>query len=128
MADDHQPAQFSGRGWPIKFRNAFRGILEGVTDRGNAWMQNSFLVHIPAGLVVVAYAFYRNLDRISISVLIGCIALVWVAELANSAIESLAKAVTDQPNENIRKALDISSGAVLVASLFATLIGLLIFL
>ena len=118
-----QRASFSGRGWRVKFANAFRGVACAVRDRGNSPWQNSFLIHVPATIAVLVLAYLKQLDRVSVCLLVGCIALVWVSELINSSIEALARAVTDQPNEQVRMSLDIASGAVLIASLTAMVVG-----
>jgi diacylglycerol kinase len=54
--------------------------------------------------------------------------LVLAAELFNSALEHLAKAITREHNEHLRIGLDISAGAVLIVSLGAASVGLVIFL
>lgn len=56
-----------------------------------------------------------------------CVGSVLAAELFNSALERLAKAITVEDNEHLRIALNIASGAVLTASLFAASVGLVIF-
>ncbi len=104
--------------WRRKFACAFRGLAIGV--RG----ESSFLVHIPVGVAVVAVATWLGVTPIEWAVLIVCIAMVISAELFNSAIEHLAKAVTAEDSPEIRNALDIASGAVLFASLGASLVGL----
>lgn len=60
--------------------------------------------------------------------LVLCISIVWMAELINSAIEALSRAVSLEYDECIRDALDIASGAVLVVSLGSAVIGSMIFL
>jgi diacylglycerol kinase len=45
----------------------------------------------------------------------------------NSALEALARAVTDQENPYVRDSLDVGSAAVLLASIGSTVIGGLIF-
>ena len=60
--------------------------------------------------------------------MILAIALVWLAEAFNTAIERLGDAVTLERNEFIKFAKDVSGGAVLVAAVTSTLIGLTIFL
>ena len=57
-----------------------------------------------------------------------CIAMVIGAELFNSALERLARAVTRSEDEDVAVALDIASGAVLVVSLGAAAVGGLVFL
>lgn len=58
-------------------------------------------------------------------VLIGCIGGVLALELINTALEFLSRAVSREENAWIRDALDLGSGAVLLGSLAAALIGLL---
>ncbi len=106
--------------WRRKFACALRGLAMGV--RG----ENSFFVHVPAALAVVAVAAWLGKTAIEWSLLIVCIAMVIAAELFNSAIEHLAKAITVQESPEIRNALDIASAAVLFASLGAALVGLTI--
>jgi diacylglycerol kinase len=60
--------------------------------------------------------------------LLCCIALVWVAELLNTALEHLARAVDPEENPHVRNALDIGSAAVLVAAAAAVVGGAMIFL
>lgn len=103
--------------WISKFRNALRGIAFGMDG------QSSFLVHIPIALAVLAAAWWLECNYWQWCVLVLCIVLVLTLELMNSAIEFLAKGLCQEHNENVGKALDIASGAVLVASIFAALIG-----
>jgi diacylglycerol kinase len=61
-------------------------------------------------------------------ILIVCITIVLTAEMFNSSIEALAKAVTKEYDPHIGDALDIASGAVFTAVLGAATVGLLILL
>ncbi|MEL7497516.1 MAG: diacylglycerol kinase [Planctomycetota bacterium] len=115
----------SNHSWLAKFRNSFRGVLRGFTNAGQPMGRNSFLVHVPVAMAVLFAGWWRELDLAWMVVLIGCIALVWTAELFNTSIECLSRSITDQPNANIRDALDIASGGVLVASGFAALLGVI---
>ena len=109
-------------GWIAKFRNAFRGIVVGVRR------QNSFAIHIPAAILVLALAIWFQLEIFQLLLLVVCITIVLTSELFNSAIEKLGKSITSEYDENLRDALDIASGAVLLASILAALIGATIFL
>ena len=53
------------------------------------------------------------------------IALVWVAEAFNTAIEQLGDAVTTEREPRIGFAKDIAAGAVLVCAIAAAVIGVL---
>lgn len=108
------------RGWIAKFQNAARGVVQGI--RG----QSSFTVHIPVAVAVCLMSVWLRVDLIEWCILIGCVAMVVALELVNSAVERMAKAVTEEYDGRIAEALNISSAAVLVASIFAALIGLLI--
>ncbi len=110
-------------GWYAKFCNAFRGVKLGI--RG----ESSFQVHFVFGVaVIVAGAVLRIADPRQWCLLLLCIAIVLSAELFNSALERMARAVSDEHDENVGAALDIGSAAVLVASLGAAAVGTIIFL
>ena len=110
------------RSWPKKFADAFRGVWVGV--RG----QSSFRVHFFFAAAVIACAVGMGMPRVEWCVLLLCIALVLTAELFNSALELLAKAITDEHDPRLADALDIGSAAVLVASIGAALVGSILFL
>ena len=109
------------RSWLRKFRDAFRGVKAGV--RG----QNSFFVHffVAAAVVVAGVALHVNLYEWCLLAL--CIAGVIAAELFNSALESMARAITQESDPHLGNSLDIGSAAVLVASIGAVIVGAIIF-
>ena len=111
-----------GRSWAGKFRDAFRGVGLGV--RG----QSSFRVHFfVAALVIVAAAVMR-VSVIEWCILFLSIAVVLAAEMFNSALESMAKAITDEHHPRLADALDVGSAAVLVAAIGAVVVGAFLFL
>ena len=109
------------RSWRQKFHDAFRGARAGIRD------QSSFTVHFFIAAAVVIAAALLPVDRTEWSLLLLCITLVLSAEMFNSALESMARAVSSQPNRDVGNALDIASAAVLVAALGATIVGTLVF-
>jgi diacylglycerol kinase len=110
------------RSWRDKFRVALRGIKLGV--RGHS----SFAVHIFFTALVLAAAIAFRCTLLEWCLLLGCIGLVLTAELFNSAVETLFRGLDDATKRRTWAALDIAAGAVLLASLFAAVIGCLIFL
>lgn len=124
MTEPQQPFQRPRvqrpRGWINKFALAFRGVAVGVRQ------QNSFLVDIPVAIAVVALAWFLQASRVEWCLLLFCIAVVFSAELFNSALEELAKAVTREENPHVRDALDIASGAVLVVAIGAAAVGIVV--
>jgi len=116
-----QEEKRSRRSWRRKFAAAFRGVKLGV--RGHS----SFFVHFFFAALVLAAGWVFGCELWEWCVLIGCIGLVLTAELFNSAIETLFRDLDEQTKAKAWPALDIAAGAVLLASLTASIIGLIIF-
>jgi diacylglycerol kinase len=112
----------SRRPWRDKFRAAFRGIKQGV--RGHS----SFFVHFFFTALVLAAAIVLRCDLVQWCLLLGCVGLVLTAELFNSAVETLFRGLDEATRARVWPCLDIAAGAVLLASLTASVIGGLIFL
>lgn len=114
-------SHFHQRSWLQKFRDAFRGIGLGV------YRQSSFRVHFCLTFAVVLCGAIFRVSLWEWCVLLLCITVVLAAEMFNSALESMGKAITDERHHHLGNALDIGSAAVLVASLGAALVGTIIF-
>ena len=84
-------------------------------------------IHAGATVAVVGAAIAVRLSADEWRWIILAIALVWLAEALNTAIERLADAVTIEPNANIGYAKDVAAGAVLAAATTSAVIGLTIF-
>ncbi|HZZ29960.1 MAG TPA: diacylglycerol kinase [Pirellulales bacterium] len=110
------------RTWYEKFRDAFRGVRSGM--RG----QSSFQVHIAVAVAVIVAGCALRVELWQWCVLLLCIGGVLTAEMVNSALEHLAKAVDEQRNPHLGDALDTGSAAVLFASLAAAVVGAIILL
>ena len=115
------PGRARPRRWRDKFREAFRGVKLGV--RGHA----SFYVHFFFAALVLAAAVVFECDRVEWCLLVGCVGLVFTAELFNSAIETLFRGLDAEAKARIQGCLDIAAGAVLVASGTAAAVGAIVF-
>jgi len=71
------------------------------------------------------YFRISSLEWFGISV---AIFLVLVAEMVNTALEEIINLVKEDHSERARIAKDVSAGMVLLATIFATLIGIIVFL
>jgi diacylglycerol kinase len=109
------------RRWRDKFREAARGVKLGV--RGHS----SFYVHFFAAAAVVAVGLALDCDWRDWCLLLGCIGMVFTAELFNSAIETLFHGLDGASKARIQGCLDIAAGAVLTAGVTAAVIGTLVF-
>ncbi|MEN0111415.1 MAG: diacylglycerol kinase [Planctomycetota bacterium] len=113
---------FLPKTWLGKFACAFRGAWVGARRYG----LSSFAVHLPVMAAVVALAAWRGVPRVEWLMLILAITVVLAAELCNSAIEALSRAVTTDYDPRVRDALDIASGVVLVMSTGAAMVGMVV--
>ena len=103
------------------FGHALRGIRCLLVEEPHAQ------VHLVAtGLVCVA-GWWLELQRGDWQILVLTIALVWLAEGLNTALEHLSDAAVPEQHPLIGKAKDVAAGAVLVTAMFALIMGGLIF-
>ena len=109
------------RSWRTKFGDAFRGLKLGV--RGHS----SFFVHFFFAALVLAAALALGCTIHDWAILLLCIGLVLMAELFNSAMETLFHGLDERVKAKNHRALDIAAGAVLLASLTAAAVGLFVF-
>lgn len=120
--DEARARTRSRRLWRDRLGPACRGIKLGV--RGHS----RFFVHFFCTALVLAAAIVLRCDLIQWCLLLGCIGLVHITELLNNAIEALFRGLDDEYKARASSCLDIATGAVLLASVTASVIGGLIFL
>lgn len=108
------------RTWVQMFRDAVRGVKVAVRGEVN------FFVHFFIAVAAGAAGAIVELSDDRWCLYILCVTVVLVAELFNTSIEHLARAVTREKHPEIRDALDIASGGVLIASIGAACAGTLI--
>lgn len=108
------------RSWVEKFRDALHGLNCGI--RG----QSSFFVHFFAAAVVLVAGALLHLNHVDWCLLVLCIFAVLAAEMFNSALESMARAITDETDPHVGEALDIGSAAVLLTSIGASIVGIIV--
>ena len=100
-----------------KFGNALRGIWVAVREERN------FLFHLlaMAGVMAVGVSIRLSVERWGLLLL--CIVAVLAAEIFNTSIERTCRALTDKAHPEIRNALDMAAGAVLVTAIGAAVVG-----
>jgi diacylglycerol kinase (ATP) len=105
----------------ISFRAALAGLAFLLRTQVSArW-------HLVATLLTVAAGVILHVSRGEWLALILAIALVWTAEALNTAIEQACDAITRDLHPQIGHAKDVAAAAVLLASIFAVIIALLVF-
>ena len=109
------------RAWSRKFADAFRGCSRAFRS------QSSFAVHVTVAVAVVIVAAVFRVTAVEWCLLALAIGGVLVAEVFNTAIESLARGPGSRRHPRLRDALDMASAAVLVAAGTAAVVGLIVF-
>lgn len=122
MSEPAVDNDFRPKTWLGKFACAFRGVRIGIGAYGAA----SFAVHLPVMTGVLAAGWWAGVTWYEWYLLLVCITVVLAAEMFNSSLEALGRAVTTEYNPHVRDALDIASGAVFTAVVGASAVGLLI--
>jgi len=90
--------------------------------------QHNARVHLLITLFVMVLALILRMPLSQWPILLLLIAIVWVAEALNSAIEYLCDKVTLEQDPLIGKAKDVAAAGVLIASVIAACGGLFLFL
>ena len=103
------------------FGFAIRGFIGAVCDEGH------LRFHLVAAVYVLVFSLFYHFSVVQTAVLVILIALVIAAELFNTAIEKACDAITKEQNEHIKRAKDISAGAVLVLSVAAVIVAVILF-
>jgi len=99
------------------FVAAARGLASLVATEPNA------RIHLLATLAVVALGLWLGIGSADWRWIGLAIALVWIAEAMNTALEALADAVHPERDARVGRAKDLAAGAVLVAAIAAAAIG-----
>ncbi|WP_395331310.1 diacylglycerol kinase family protein [Novosphingobium sp. BL-8H] len=101
------------------FLYAWRGLRRLVQNEHNARL------HLAVSLAVVAAGLFLKVSADDWRWLVLAMALVWLAEAFNTAIEELCDRTEPGFDKAIGRIKDVAAGAVLIASIAAAAIGLL---
>jgi diacylglycerol kinase len=104
------------------FNFAFNGIKYSFKTQLN-FKVHTFLAFLA---MVLAYTLKITIDEWLW--IFAAISLVFIAELINTALETLVDLVSPEINPKAGLIKDISAAAVLIAAIFALLVGCFIFL
>lgn len=90
--------------------------------------ENNFQFHFLAATLVVIAGFLLNISGFEWCFIILSIALVFMAEAFNTALEKLADHVSPDIHPQIKTVKDISAAAVLVVAVAAVVMAAIIFI
>jgi diacylglycerol kinase len=106
----------------ISFVHAWHGIVFAFKTQPN------FRFHLVVAILVVVAGWYFEIGNLEWVILAFTIMTVLVAETINTALEQVVDLLTDKYHLNAKNAKDVAAGMVLVAVVFAVIVGLIIFL
>ena len=104
------------------FRNAFNGIITSYRS------ERTLRIHAASALATITLGIIFDVTREEWCWIASAIALVVMAELINTAIETAVDLSCPSEHPLARKAKDAAAGAVLFAAFFAAVVGSVIFL
>lgn len=90
--------------------------------------ERNFKIEIVLGIIAIILGFLLKVSTIEWLILIITISLVLCFEIINTAVERGVDLVTKEYQELAKVTKDVAASAVLVMSMFAVLIGIIIFL
>lgn len=105
-----------------RFKYAFEGI------RALFEKDFHFAVHLIIAFVVTVLGFLFGLNSTEWLFIVSAIFIVLITEIINTSLEYTVDLVTDDYHELAKYAKDTSALAVLLASLYAVIAGLIVFL
>jgi diacylglycerol kinase (ATP) len=103
------------------FDHAFQGLV---------WVfrhQRNMRIHMYLSVAVLLVALFFELSRLELLAVFSAIALVFIAELMNTALESAIDLATSEFDPRAKVAKDVAAAAALVAATYALVVGYFVF-
>jgi diacylglycerol kinase (ATP) len=115
------PDKFSLKSRLQSFRFALNGL------RSLLKYEHNSRIHSIAAIAVIILGLLMKIDLTEWSLLIIVMGMVFITELLNSSLESLADSLKPEWNDLIGRAKDYSAAAVLIAAIISMVVGVIIF-
>lgn len=102
------------------FRYAFEGLKLAVT------LDQNVRFHLVTGSLVFVAALLLKATKLDLMFVIFAIFFVIITEMVNTAIEEMTNLIKIEHSKEARIAKDVAAGAVLLAAIFAFIVGLFV--
>ena len=109
------------RSFLTSFMDCINGLEFVITNEEN------FRREIIIGIITLTLSYILKISQTEYIIVLIMIALVLTSEVINTAIEKTVDLYTNKYNETAKIAKDVSAFAVLLMSIFALIIGIIIF-
>lgn len=103
------------------WKNAFNGIIYATTTQGN--IKKQLLIAV----VVMLVSLLFNLTRAEFLCLMFTVILIIIAEMFNTAVETVVDLYTDLYHPKAKIAKDVAAGGVVIASINAMIVAYFLF-
>jgi diacylglycerol kinase (ATP) len=114
--------KFSFKSRLASFRFALNGFWSLLKFEHNS------RIHLVCAVAAIILGIILKLNSSEWSLIILLIGIVFITELLNSAVESLADYIKPEWNEMIKKTKDYCAAAVLISAIISVIIGAIIFI
>ena len=104
------------------FGYAFQGIFNTIRTERN------IKIHCVAAILVTIFGIWLQISKTEWMICFILFGLILALELVNTAVEATVDLFTEERKSLAKKAKDAAAGAVLIAAIFAVVIGILIFI
>jgi diacylglycerol kinase (ATP) len=102
------------------FGYAIDGLIHVIKTQQNAW------VHLSVTCLVLLVSVWLGLSRLEWAAIVFIIALVWMAEFLNTALEIIVDLASPEKHPLAKIGKDVGAGAVLITAIVSIVIGLII--
>ncbi len=108
-----------------KRSNAFKAAFTGLYQAFKS--EPHLKIHLIFTVIVIIAGIYFSISKVEWFAVGACITLVIALELINSAMEKMCDLYSKENDVRIKYIKDVAAGAVLVASIFAAITGVIVF-
>lgn len=104
------------------FRYAFRGLKMVISRERNA------RIHVVAAILALIASILLQVSWLEFSFIIAMIALVFFAEIVNTALERTLDTLAKENNQVVKVVKDMTAGGVLVTAIAAVIVAACVFI
>lgn len=121
MKEEKEPQKLKNGNFIDACQNALNGILYAITTQSNIKKQ------LIIAVVVMLVSLFFDLNRAEFLCLMFTVVLIIIAEMINTAIETVVDLYTDLYHPKAKIAKDVGAGAVIIAAINAVIVAYFLF-
>lgn len=109
-----------------KFIKSFGYALEGL--KLSVKVDQNVRIHIAIGVFVIIVSVWLKVTTIELLFVLFAIFFVFITEMVNTAIEEMTNLIVNEHRLEAKIAKDVAAAAVLLAAIYAAIVGIIILL